>query len=115
MLFHYIDLIILYNDIAQKSVTITYESYVKYEYGYIKQILNTVFCSLELRITAQPGEWTLLFTMPNNRPWTNITIPCIKTGDGTYAGMVTINAGGQVMIYAKQSFSNVNVAFSFTF
>ena len=75
---------------------------------------GVAYGSIECQLTATANNWVTLGTFNINPPQA-ITVPVVRTGDGTYCGMVNISSNNNVRLYSKQGLSNNAIAFTFVF
>lgn len=75
---------------------------------------DMAYGSIEVYLQASQNAWNVLGTL-SKYPSNKITVPCVRTGNGTPCGMVTISGSEGVRLYTTQALNNNAIAFAFTF
>ena len=96
------------------NLTFTPASGVTVNYVALGAFNGVAYGSIECQLTATANAWVTLGTFNINPPQA-ITVPVVRTGDGTYCGMVNISSNNNVRLYSKQALSNNAIAFTFVF
>lgn len=79
------------------------------------QIGNMVIGSVEMAInSAQIAVWMDVATI-NVKPTVNITVPAVRTGNGSHVGMIQIKTDGTIRLFSTQALNNNNIAFTFSY
>lgn len=96
------------------NLTFTPASGVTVNYVALGAFNGVAYGSIECQLTVTANNWVTLGTFNINPPQA-ITVPVVRTGDGTYCGMVNISSNNNVRLYSKQALSNNSIAFTFVF
>lgn len=102
------------NNIKWEDVNITYTTDFSKMSGYIKKLLNIVSVSLEVRGTVTANTWATIGTLAI-KPKSEVKGVAIRTGNGTYTGMVSAMTDGTIRIYSTQTFSNGGFSFDLSY
>lgn len=79
------------------------------------QIGNMVIGSAEMVISsASITVWTDVASI-NVKPTVNITVPAVRTGNGSHVGMIQIKTDGTIRLFSTQALNNNNIAFTFSY
>ena len=70
--------------------------------------------SIEIRVNGSSDNWVNLGSI-NIHPTAKTTFPVVKSGDGTYVGMMEISTAGAIRVYIKQTLANSSVAGCFNY
>ena len=68
--------------------------------------------TIEIQCTASISVWTTIGTI-STPPAFQIIVPAVRTGNGSFVGMVRIKTDGTVDLYSIQSLSNNALSFTF--
>lgn len=95
------------------SLTFTPETGSSVSYKSIGSFNGFAFGTLEVTTTATANSWVTLGTL-SKYPTEAVTVPCVRTGNGTFSGMVKISYEG-VKLYTTQALSGNAVGFTFSY
>lgn len=96
------------------SLTFTPETGAAVSYKSIGSFNGFAFGTLEITATAAANSWVTLGTL-SKYPTEAVTVPCVRTGNGTFSGMVKISQYDGVKLYTTQALSGNAVGFTFSY
>jgi hypothetical protein len=96
------------------SLTFTPNSEVTVTNQSIGAFNNMAYGTIEAKLTAAQSTWVAIGTI-SKCPAQMATFPCLRTGNGTFSGMVQITTAGIVQLYSTQALSGNAIAFSFNY
>lgn len=96
------------------SLTFTPNSGVAVMNQSIGAFNNMAYGTIEAKLTAAQSTWVVLGTI-SKYPAQMATFPCLRTGNGTFSGMIQITTAGIVQLYSTQALSGNAIAFSFNY
>lgn len=98
------------------SLTFTPETGVTVTSESIGSVGNMAYGTMEMQVTATQNTWITLGTFNKNPyQYASPVVPCVRTGNGTYSGMVQISREHGVRLYSTQGLSNNAISFSFAY
>ena len=95
------------------SLTFTPASGVTVSHSSIGAFNGLAYGSLEVNLTATANTWKNIGTL-SKRTSDDVIMPCVRTGNGTLAGMVKVESSN-VMLYPTQQLSSNAIGFTFAF
>lgn len=97
-----------------KVVTFTVASGSAVNFKSLTGIGSLVGGSLEVQTTTSASTWKLLGTI-SHAPSEAVSVPCVRTGNGTFCGMVKIGTNKEIQLYSTQALSGNAIGFSFAY
>ena len=101
------------------EVTITPYSGVSLNDSSVTRIGNLVAGTIKVGVSANANEWKNLVMIsppPKKSGNTNdISVPAVRTGDGSYLGMIAFHTNSAVVLYSKQTLTGNELSFTFAY
>lgn len=81
-----------------------------------KRLINNIMAvgTIEINVTASAGTWINIGTI-DAHPYSDMNFICIRTGNGTFCGMVCIEQTGNVRLYSSQELNSNGISFTFAY
>lgn len=95
-----------------KSITFTESSGTTLTNSCIGCTGSCVSGTIEIQCSASITTWVTIGSI-SKPPTSQIIVPAVRTGNGSFVGMVRIKTNGTVDLYSTQSLSNNAISFTF--